>query len=393
MVKFSFQEAPDEIIDSLKNKGLKLSFNYKELQKEAHDKAFTVAKVTRMDLLNDIHSSLVSAFKSGENFESWKKNIIPTLEKKGWWGEQEITNPKTGEVKKVNIDSRRLKTIYSTNMRVSYQKYRYQQMMELPLSTYWMYRSALLETTRTSHRLLHGTVLPRDHIFWSKNYPPNDWNCKCTVTAHSKRELERMGIFDKVVTGDIDNIASLDWDYNVGVNTNLAGIKKLDLDESLKDLPLVSSVKNEALKDMTENGLKERFYKTLGITAGNLFIDKTNDPIVITDDFFQSKNTAKILKNNRNYFITELAETLKEPDEIYLEFESLRDPNDKYIDVDSRLVKKYLKYYKTEAGAKRALMVLVEYLKDKTTGVSAYFITNTGTVENKRVEKLIYKKD
>ena len=67
--------------------------------------------------------------------------------------------------------------------------------------------------------------------------------------------------------------------------------------------------------------------------------------------------------------------------------------NDKYIDKDSRVVKKYMKYYKTEAGAKRALMVLVEYLKDKTTGVSAYFISNTGTVENKRAEKLIYKKD
>ena len=52
-----------------------------------------------------------------------------------------------------------------------------------------------------------------------------------------------------------------------------------------------------------------------------------------------------------------------------------------------------MKYYKTEAGAKRALMVLVEYLKDKTTGVSAYSISNTGTVEKKRVEKLIYKKD
>jgi hypothetical protein len=52
-----------------------------------------------------------------------------------------------------------------------------------------------------------------------------------------------------------------------------------------------------------------------------------------------------------------------------------------------------MRYYKTETGAKRALIVLVEYLKDKTTGVSAYVIDSAGTVENKRVEKLIYKKD
>ena len=35
----------------------------------------------------------------------------------------------------------------------------------------------------------------------------------------------------------------------------------------------------------------------------------------------------------------------------------------------------------------------VEYLKDKTAGVSAYVIDSAGTVENKRVEKLIYQKD
>ena len=116
-------------------------------------------------------------------------------------------------------------------MRVTYQKYRYKQMMELPLSTYWMYRSALLETTRDSHRKLHGTVLPRDNVFWNTNYPPNDWNCKCTVTAHSKRDLERRGIYDKVVTEDIENIASKDWAYNVGKTSNLAAISKLNLDD------------------------------------------------------------------------------------------------------------------------------------------------------------------
>ena len=42
MVKIDFQKTPDEIVNYLKNKGLKSTFSYKELQKEAHDKAFTV---------------------------------------------------------------------------------------------------------------------------------------------------------------------------------------------------------------------------------------------------------------------------------------------------------------------------------------------------------------
>lgn len=385
MVKIDFQaqKTPAEVYDYLKSKGLKLTFNYDELLKEAHDKAFTVAKITRADLLNDIHESLIKAMKSGENFETWKKNIIPTLQKKGWFGEKEIVNPATGEVKKVVIDSRRLKTIYSTNMRVSYQKYRYKQMMELPLSTYWMYRSALLENTRDSHRKLHGTVLPRDNVFWNTNYPPNDWNCKCTVTAHSKRDLERRGIYDKVVTEDIENIASKDWAYNVGKTSNLAAISKLNLDDSLSSLTTVNSIKNEALKDMSELELKDRFYKTLRIKEGELFIDKIKDPLVIDDNLFKSANGyTKIKKQDRHLYLDEIAKTISDPDEIYLYFNE-----EKKI-----LEKKMFRYYKGEGGGKRAIQVIFQYLEDKTVGVTGYFIKDTSQVESRRYEKLIYKK-
>ncbi|MDN5054419.1 phage minor head protein [Aliarcobacter butzleri] len=391
MVKLDFQKTPQSIVDSLKDKQLTLTYNHDELLKEAHNKAFTVAKVTRMDLLNDIHSSLVDAMKSGKNFEAWKKEIIPTLEKKGWWGTKEITDPKTGETKKITIGSRRLKTIYDTNMRVAYQKHRYEQMMKLPLSTYWMYRSALLENTRASHRKLHGSVFHRDHEFWIENYPPNDWNCKCSVTAHSQSDLKKRGL--SPIEGKVESIASKDWAYNVGKNTNLTGLKKINLDDSLNNLPNILSAKNKALENISEAELRNRFYKTLGVKENSYFIDKTNDPIFVNDDFFKNKEIVKLFKKSRNLFIGELANTLKDPDEIYLEFEKLRDTNDKYIDEDSRVVKKFMKYYKTEAGAKKALMVLVEYLKDKTVGLSAYYIDSSGTVENKRVEKLIYQKD
>ncbi|MCG3698865.1 phage head morphogenesis protein [Aliarcobacter butzleri] len=391
MVKLDFQKTPQSIVDSLKDKQLTLTYNHDELLKEAHNKAFTVAKVTRMDLLNDIHSSLVDAMKSGKNFEAWKKEIIPTLEKKGWWGTKEITDPKTGEIKKVVINSNRLKKIYTINTRVAYQQYRYEQMMKLPLSTYWMYRCSFLENSRESHKAMHGTVLHRDHEFWIENYPPNDYICFCGVTAHSESDLKIRGLTP--TQGQVQSIASKDWAYNVGKNTNLTGLKKINLDDSLNNLPNILNVKNKALENISEAELKNRFYKTLGVKENSYFIDKTNDPIFVNDDFFKNKEIVKLFKKSRNLFIGELANTLKDPDEIYFEFEKLRDTNDKYIDEDSRVVKKFMKYYKTEAGAKKALMVLVEYLKDKTVGLSAYYIDSSGTVENKRVEKLIYQKD
>lgn len=39
------------------------------------------------------------------------------------------------------------------------------------------------ERTRISHAELHGCVIPIDHPFWDKYYPPNDWGDRCSVQA------------------------------------------------------------------------------------------------------------------------------------------------------------------------------------------------------------------
>ena len=43
------------------------------------------------------------------------------------------------------------------------------------------YRTALDERVREEHRMLEGITLPPSDKFWDKYYPPNGWNCRCTV--------------------------------------------------------------------------------------------------------------------------------------------------------------------------------------------------------------------
>lgn len=47
--------------------------------------------------------------KIGDKFSTWSKIAQAKLKTKGWWGSKEVINPKTGEVKKTNFNSARLK--------------------------------------------------------------------------------------------------------------------------------------------------------------------------------------------------------------------------------------------------------------------------------------------
>ncbi|MDW8420163.1 MAG: phage minor head protein [Chitinophagales bacterium] len=46
---------------------------------------------------------------------------------------------------------------------------------------YLEYRTVGDSNVRKAHQMLDGIVLRSDDPLWSKIYPPNDWNCRCTV--------------------------------------------------------------------------------------------------------------------------------------------------------------------------------------------------------------------
>lgn len=53
------------------------------------------------------------------------------------------------------------------------------------------YRTANDSKVRPEHAELHGVTLPMGDSFWDEYYPPNGWNCRCTVVQVLKSKYEQ----------------------------------------------------------------------------------------------------------------------------------------------------------------------------------------------------------
>ena len=69
-------------------------------------------------------------------FLSGRQAIQPRLEKAGFWGDVEITDPRTGEIRTTRFNQARLDLIFDVNTRQSYAAGRWQQLQAAP---YWQY--------------------------------------------------------------------------------------------------------------------------------------------------------------------------------------------------------------------------------------------------------------
>ena len=200
----AFGLPPAEAIEFFRRKGYTISFDWWETWQEAHARAFTVAKATRLEVLKDIREALDKAIAEGKTFRDFKKELEPKLKARGWWGKQKILDPRTGEMVEAWLGTPwRLKTIYRTNVQTAYMAGRYKQMMRVAKRRpYWRYLAVLDSKTRPSHRALHGKIFRYDDPFWKTHYPPNGFNCRCHVQSLSERQLKRYGLEDRVESSE-----------------------------------------------------------------------------------------------------------------------------------------------------------------------------------------------
>lgn len=148
-----------------------------DIMRSAHDRAFTVAGVTKADLLADLRAAVDKGINEGRGLEQFRKDFRAIVAKHGWTGW-------TGEGSAAG-EAWRTKVIYETNMATSYAAGRYKQMTDpgyLRLRPLWRYvHCDSVMHPRPLHLAWNGLVLRYDHAFWSEHYPPNGWGCQCRV--------------------------------------------------------------------------------------------------------------------------------------------------------------------------------------------------------------------
>ena len=171
---------------------LEPTFNWYDVWQAEHASRFMVAGVAQADVLRLFKGELDKSLATGGSLADFRKAVLPTLQAKGWWGDVEVTDPKTGEIRVTRFDDARLQLIYDTNLRQSYAAGRWaaieRNKKRQPLV---MYRTMRDERVRASHAAWDGLVLPVDHAFWRTHYPPNGWRCRCRAFGLSERDVDR----------------------------------------------------------------------------------------------------------------------------------------------------------------------------------------------------------
>lgn len=188
---YLFGLKPEEAIRYLEKRGKNFvySWDWHEVWKEKHTEAFTVAKVMKADILQDIHDALQEANENGSTYRDFANNLKPLLKAKGWWGE--VVNEQTGEV--ATVGPYRLRTIFDVNIQTGYMAGHYQQNMQVAASRpWWRYVAVMDRRTRPSHAALNGLAFRYDDPFWDTHHPPNGWRCRCHIQTQDDEGLAEL---------------------------------------------------------------------------------------------------------------------------------------------------------------------------------------------------------
>ncbi len=200
---------PEDAIEFFRGKGFAIGFSWEDIWRQEHQRAFTVAKVMRMDILEDIREAVDEALEAGTTFKHFADRLTLLLQSKGWWGRGVVFDPVDKQDKEATLGSpHRLKVIYDTNLRTAHSEGQWSRiedrMEDFPILVYDANNSVEPDET---HSAWDGIVLSANDPWWKNHFPVKRYGCKCRARQMSERQAKRRGL-------DIQNAPRENWsDY------------------------------------------------------------------------------------------------------------------------------------------------------------------------------------
>ena len=184
---------PKDAIAAFIQRGLlQPSYAWQDVWQDEHSRAFAVAGVQRLDVLQVFKDELDRALQQGVDAAAFKKALMPQLAAKGFWGNVEVSDSATGETRITRFNDKRLQLIYDVNMRQSAQAGSWSRIARNKKAfPFILYRTKRDEKVRNTHRAWDGLVLPVDHPFWDTHMPMNGWRCRCSAFGISQKDIDR----------------------------------------------------------------------------------------------------------------------------------------------------------------------------------------------------------
>lgn len=414
-----------EQIDFLRQKRAKPTETWLDALKGDHDRAFVVAGVTDIAMLDEFQTAIVDAAAEGRSVDDFARDFDRLVEKYGWEyrGERDW----------------RIRTIFETNIRTSFMAGRLRQMRDpdvIALRPYWQYRHAdsrIPKMPRKTHLAWDGIVLMWDDPWWNTHFPPNDWLCSCGVRTLSKRDLAKLGksgpdeaprdallpVIDKASGEMVMQPVGIGqgWDYMPGdlwerglvpsallenpaaaPGADLRGRSIVALDQAVPMADLLAKARPFSSKPMAQ-GLPPQdyaaeFLRAFGIEPGEalLWQDAAGGHVVISDQLFRRPDGSwKTDKRGHGNYAPLLAEAILDPDEIWLGVREV--PDDRFPGyVDLMMTRRYVR-----VDPDTALFSLFEIGRRAWGGVTGYASFTRAKpdfryIDTQRVGKLIWKR-
>lgn len=183
-----------------------------------------------------------------------------------------------------------MRTNFNTAVNNAYESGRWKEFQELKdIFPNLQYNAVMDERTRDDHAALNGIVRPVDDPFWDTYMPPNDWNCRCSVSQKMANETTKKELNKPIPSINLPK----EWQKNSGKTNDiwqkwLGGKELKPTDWKEANLRPIQEMVKKGVKapDLLTFSSIEEYKNYFNKNIVGNYIDFTGNPYIINEEFF-----------------------------------------------------------------------------------------------------------